>query len=213
MDDLKSTFDITHDLGGLVCARIWGLDHYRGLIAAAVSMHPGDMVEYRTAANTRVQVIISPAMAQPTEERGDVERILHGQDVDTTPENMRAKREGVLGFILHQKNGDICKKILYSAACCAVVESENTSLRSNAREVLESLAMSTGADLSEEIQKCTAGPAPIAAKSAEQINGPGGEIYEKCDICDAGIEWYSAREAQCVSGHMFGMSGLLYYLT
>lgn len=207
LNDLKSTFDITHDLGGQVNARIWGLAHWKGLIATAVSVHPRDMIEYRTASNTRVRVIISPARTEEEGEgRVDVATILHGQDVDMSPENTRTKREGVLEFIMRQKDGDLCKRILYAAACCTIIESENASLRSRARETLEQLATATGADLSDEIQKCTAGPAAIDAKPAEQLNGQGREIFEKCDICDAGIGWYSTTEAQCASGHMFGKS-------
>lgn len=45
----------------------------------------------------------------------------------------------------------------------------------------------------------------IPPKSEEELQCPGAKgVFEVCDICTAGIEWYSPIESQCKEGHMFG---------
>ena len=199
-------FDIDRDLGGMVTGTIWGLGCHDGVIATAFTMHPKDLVEYRTAAEERTVITFTPL---------DPRRDEHGtgsslEVADHSPEFLRMKREAVLGYILHAEQGldgssSLSKKVVYAAACCAIHESENEELLDRARMSLEWLATATGADLNEEISKCTPGANTIEPKSTEQLQGPGGEMFEQCDMCDAGIAWDSTQEAQCVNGHLFGM--------
>lgn len=205
-DDYCEQSDIDRDLGGMVTGTIWGLGCHDGVIATAFTMHPKDLVEYRTAAEERTVITFTPL---------DPRRDEHGtgsslEVADHSPEFLRMKREAVLGYILHAEQGldgssSLSKKVVYAAACCAIHESENEELLDRARMSLEWLATATGADLNEEISKCTPGANTIEPKSTEQLQGPGGEMFEQCDMCDAGIAWDSTQEAQCVNGHLFGM--------
>lgn len=212
-EDLRDEFDIDHDLGGLAIGRVWGLASHRGLIATAATLHPGDMVDYRSAVAESTNIIISPAHHDGADHPPTGPK----NASDRSPGVLRAKRELVIGFILHaaQGNGrnDLCNRLAYAAACCTIVESENEDLRSRARETLEKLATATGADLSDEISKCSTAPSPIEPKITEQLDGPGGQLFEKCEICDSGIAWYSAHESQCASGHLFGKSTYRHHLT
>ncbi|KAL1966168.1 hypothetical protein VTN77DRAFT_4720 [Rasamsonia byssochlamydoides] len=210
VENFRERYDIDHDLGGLAVARTWGLAAFRGWIAAAFTMHPGDMVEYTTAAEERTTLVFSAAAPDTTD----------NQLFDTpnlTEEHFRKQRERVLEFILRHSSekedlwsNDLpSTKLIYAAAACSIVEHRNEELLSLARTALERLAVVSGADLSDEISKCFFSSSPldfnvtIAAKSADKLNGPGGAIFEKCDICGSGIEWYSVQEAQCTTGHLF----------
>ncbi|KAL6238365.1 hypothetical protein BDW75DRAFT_227999 [Aspergillus navahoensis] len=181
VEDVRERFDIDRDLGGLAIARIWGLASQQGLIAVAVTLHPGDMVEYRTNAEDRLTIVFSTANGQPV----DPEEYILGNHTGT--------------------EDTLSPKVLYAAACCAIVQSQSAGLITSAREVLERLSASNGVDVSDEIARCSNPGSTIEAKSAEALNAPGGNIFEKCEVCGAGIAWYSAQEAQCVTGHVFGM--------
>lgn len=199
--ELREVYDMDRDLGGLAIGRIWGLASHRGLIATAVTLHPGDLIHYGSAADESTNITISPAR------HGEGGPMLHGRTSDQSAGALRAKRERVIGFIFHASQGnrdDMSNRLAYAAACCAIVESENEQLRMRARETLENLATATGADLNEEISKCSTDPSPIEPKPAGQLNGSECQLFEKCDICDAGIAWYSAEESQCAAGHLFG---------
>src|SRR5699024_10367906 len=131
----------------------------------------------------------------PLDSRRDGGDTRLGQEVaDHSPEFLQTKREAVSGYILHAEQGLdgirlLSKKVVYAAACCAIHESENEELLSRARTSLEWLATATGADLNEEISKCSPGASTIQPKSTEQLQGPGGQMFEQCDLCDAGIVW------------------------
>jgi hypothetical protein len=201
-DDYRDRFDIDRDLGGLVVGKIWGLAFYRDMVAAAFTMHPGDEIEYSTASEERTYIIFSSLNVHRDDD-------LQQTAPTDSPEFSRAKREEVLEFVLSaahlSDSGPWHPKMIYAAACCAIVDSHNEGLLSRARMSLERLASTSGVDLSDEISKCTAAPNALEPKPAEELNGPGAAIFEKCDICDAGISWNSTQEAQCASGHLFGM--------
>lgn len=205
-DDYCEQFDIDRDLGGMVTGTIWGLGCHDGIIATAFTMHPKDLVEYRTAAEERTVITFTPLDSRRDE--GDAG--LNQEVADHSLEFPRMKREAVLGYTLHAEQGLdgsslLSKKVVYAAACCAIHESANEELLPRARISLKWLATATGADLNEEISKCSPGANTIEPKSTEQLQGPGGQMFEQCDMCDAGIAWDSAQEAQCVNGHLFGM--------
>ncbi|RAL03677.1 uncharacterized protein BO80DRAFT_267060 [Aspergillus ibericus CBS 121593] len=204
LDDIREKFDFDRDLGGLAVARAWGLTSYNGMVAAGITVHPGDMIEYRTAAEERLTIIISPDASQSDGATSET--------VDNSPD-LQHRRESVLGYILHFEDNDeirqpLSSKILYAAACCTIVESTNTALLYQAHKVLVRLATATGADVTDELSKCSISKNKIASKSAEALDGPGGQMFERCDICDAGIDWYSSQEAQCATGHIFVRCGV-----
>ncbi|KAL4880612.1 transcription factor IIIC subunit delta N-term-domain-containing protein [Aspergillus karnatakaensis] len=206
IDDLREQFDIDRDLGGLAISRVWGLASTQGLIAAAVTLHPGDMIEYRTNAEDRVTIVFSTADGQEL----NVEEVplLSGRP-PTTIEFMRERSEVVLRYILREVANTgarraLSPKVLYAAACCAIVQSESVELLANAHRVLKTLAATSGVDMADEMAKCAAPGSAIEAKPARILNAIGGDMFEKCEVCEAGIGWYSAQEAQCATGHIFG---------
>ncbi|KAL4952272.1 transcription factor IIIC subunit delta N-term-domain-containing protein [Aspergillus filifer] len=204
-EDLRDRFDIDRDLGGLAVSRVWGVTSVQGLIAAVVTQHPGDIIEYRTNAEDRLAIIFSTV----NEQEGDLEQVSFLRGTTTgSVELQKQRRDVVLQYILGDRAGTkdtLSPKVLYAAACCAIVQSDDTELINKAREVLEVLAASNRVDLTEEIAKCSEPGSSIEAKSAAALDEDGKEIFERCDVCDTGIAWYSAHEAQCLTGHVFGM--------
>ncbi|KAL5344089.1 transcription factor IIIC subunit delta N-term-domain-containing protein [Aspergillus crustosus] len=210
IDDIRERFDIDRDLGGLAISRVWGVASAQGLVAAAVTLHPGDMVEYRTNAEDRLTLVFSTAsgMLLNTEEVP----LLSGAPLNST-DYIRERRDVVLRYILRNEDEvgakrTLSPKVSYAAACCAIVQSNDAELLSRARNVLENLAETSGVNLSDEIEKCSALGlgSTIDAKPADILEAPGGSILEKCEVCETGIVWYSAGEAQCAAGHLFGRS-------
>ncbi|GFF30702.1 hypothetical protein IFM51744_01213 [Aspergillus udagawae] len=210
-DAMRERFDIDHDLGGLATGRIWGLAAYDGLIAVAFTLHPGDMIEYRTGSQERTIIVFSKANLH---QQPHTPSFLRELPVFTS-DFLRLRREVVLRFTLrsldHDDRNPWYQKLVYAAACCALVESQDESLLLQAREVFEWLATATGVDLTEELTKCSSPGNKLESKSVEQLDGAGGHIFEKCDICQAGVAWYSAQEAQCAGGHLFGRCNLSYF--
>ncbi|KAL4735627.1 transcription factor IIIC subunit delta N-term-domain-containing protein [Aspergillus similis] len=206
VEDVRERFDIDRDLGSLAIARIWGLVSQQELIAAAITLHPGDMVEYRTNAEDRLTIVLSTATGQPM----DPEKVsFFRQSQISSPEFSRERRDFVLQYILCNHTGTestLSPKVLYAAACCAIVQSQRAELIASACEVLEKLSASTGVHVSDEIARCSEPGSTIEAKPSEALNAPGGNIFEKCEVCGAGIAWYSAQETQCATGHVFGLS-------
>lgn len=215
LEDFRERFDIDRDLGGLAVARIWGMDFWQGFLAMAFTLHPGDMVEYTTTAEERTTLIITPV--KPDEQAHDITPILQISPKQT-PELVSEKRKLILEFTLgsetkNQYNDAWSQKLLYAASLCAITCCHDEHLLSLAHLVLEKLESATGADLTEEKSRCTATESlTVGPKSAAQLNGPGGTLFERCSICDTGIEWYSATEAQCEEGHVFGKSHCPYVL-
>lgn len=92
-DDYCEQFDIDRDLGGMVTGTIWGLACHDGVIATAFTMHPKDLVEYRTAAEERTVITFTPLVSR--REEGDTG--LSQEVADHSPEFLRTKREAILG--------------------------------------------------------------------------------------------------------------------
>ncbi|OJJ54242.1 hypothetical protein ASPSYDRAFT_161355 [Aspergillus sydowii CBS 593.65] len=158
VEDIRERFDIDRDLGGLAIARVWGLASIHGLVAAVVTLHPGDMVEYRTNAEERLTVLFSTASGQPL----DLESYILGDHAGT-------------------KNA-LSPKVLYAAACCAIVQSQKSGLVSSAQRVLERLAATSDVDMTAEIAKCSAPGSTIEPRSTDILNAPGGDIFERYGV-------------------------------
>lgn len=204
VEDIRERFDIDRDLGGLAVSRVWGVTSTQGLVAAAITLHPGDMVEYRTNAEERLTIVFSTANGEP-------QAFEHAPFLCGSPTNsiefLTERRDTVLDCILGETSNKhiLPSKILYAAACCAIVQSQSTELIANARRVFERLSATKGVDMTEEIAKSSEPGNTIEAKSADALNTSGVDMFEMCGICGAGIAWYSAQEAQCATGHVFGM--------
>lgn len=211
LEGLRDRYDVDHDLDGFSVARIWGLASYRGLVAAAATIHPGDTIEYQTPNKRRCIVTFSSEENKQESHNPELPKTI----VNRSPSFLRERRQPIQEFVLttnpkHYDSNIWSQKLTYSIAACTIVESEDERLLSLARRALENLAETTGADLSEEISKCSLqhvqrqSPYIISAKSTSQLDGPGGHIFEKCDICGLGIVWSSSQEACCSAGHLWG---------
>ncbi|CEL09641.1 hypothetical protein ASPCAL12774 [Aspergillus calidoustus] len=203
IEDIRERFDIDRDLGGLSVSRIRGLTSVQGIVATAVTLHPGDMVEYRSSAEDRLIILFSTSDGQLTQ----TEHVpFLRRNTTFSPEFLTKRRDVVLRYILRsgkEAKQALSSKVLYAAACCAIVQSQCLDLLSNAREVLESLASNHGVDLTDEIAKCSEPGSFIDAKPAELLDAANDNVFERCEICGSGIGWDSAQEAQCASGHVF----------
>ncbi|KAJ5593819.1 uncharacterized protein N7459_000027 [Penicillium hispanicum] len=207
--DLREQFDLDRDLGGEVVARIWGLASYRGITAVLFTRHPTDMIEYQVTSGERAVIGFA---SEETDQRLDV-RSLFEPTVRQDQNSTRVQRQAVISYLLsgdkeNLENDMENQKLIYSAACCALVDGQSESVRNQARQALERLAAMTGADLSDELANFSNESPTIPAKSNGQFAQPGAHLFEWCEICDAGIEWFSAKEAQCANGHLFSRCGL-----
>ncbi|PYH79222.1 hypothetical protein BO82DRAFT_340783 [Aspergillus uvarum CBS 121591] len=213
IDDMREQFDFNRDFGGLAVARIWGLTSCKGIVASATTLHPGDVIEYRTAAEDRVIVTFSTTTGEVADELPSGPIATSDPDSASGPDAPSARRDAALRHILHSQDeeGDrspLSGKVLYAAACSAIVDCANEEIMAQARQVFIRLATITGADLTEEISKCSTSKSTVNVKSADKLSGPGSPLFERCEICDAGLAWYSNQEAQCAAGHLFVRCGL-----
>ncbi|KAJ5606630.1 Transcription factor IIIC zinc-finger [Penicillium lagena] len=208
IEDLRERFDLNHDLSGWSVARIWGLTSRRDVIAALFTRHGTDMVEYKVSADDRAMLIFS---TEDEEHEEDSQKLFAPTITQQETVSAREKREVATQFVLKNYDDDHPhgQRLVYAAACSAIIEQQSDPTRSQARQALELLARVTGADLSDEISKSTGpGAQIIPAKSADQLDGPGAHLFERCEVCDAGVAWYSSQEAQCANGHLFVRCGL-----
>ncbi|KAJ5156858.1 hypothetical protein N7492_009661 [Penicillium capsulatum] len=200
-EDLREQFDLNRDLEGQTIARVWGLASHRGMSAVLLSRHPTDMVEYQVASGEATTIgfaVENPASTSAPQSLEELSLV--------RPDHNRW--EAAIAFLLSEKTrqheGEMAnQKIIYAAACCALVGGQSEAIRGQARRTFEHLAAITGADLSEEIEGCSMKSPEISAKSTDSFRQSGAHLFEWCDVCDAGIAWNSAKEAQCTNGHLF----------
>ncbi|KAJ5087077.1 hypothetical protein NUU61_008384 [Penicillium alfredii] len=202
VEDFRERYDLDRDLGGLTVARIWGLACHNGVTAALFTRHPTNMVEYRVAADDRSTIIFSSD--------DEASPVAHKERGTARDRREVAIRLVLSNFANSDESDPKTQHLVYHAACCAIVDEHSESLQTQARQSLERLVTVTGADLTAEIAQCHQGSASIPAKSLDQLTGPGGHLFEQCEICNAGIGWFSVQEAQCMNGHLFTRCGLTF---
>ncbi|CAG7928474.1 unnamed protein product [Penicillium olsonii] len=208
VEDIQEQYDLDHDLGGTSVSRIWGLATYRGITAAISTFHPTDMIEYRVSSDDVSTLVFSEEFGRIPDTRAVFTPCMaSGQ----SPDHNRIG--DVIHFVLPGADGDVDpdeegQRLIYVVACRAIVGESDQAIRTLAQRSLERLAIVTGADLTDEISKCGSPPSLLDAKSADQITGPGGYIYERCEVCDAGIGWSSTQQARCANGHLWLRCGV-----
>lgn len=206
VEDHLEQYDLNRDLGGQSVARVWGLASHSDINAVVFSRHPTDMVEYRVASDEKTIIAFA---ANDTERDVDMQTLFAPQYGNRDLRSVQEHREAVTTSLLFGSETAVenedSQKLIYTAACCAIVDGHRESIRRQARHIFERLAALTGADLREEMSKCSSDNPTISAKSTDQINGSGGSMFERCEVCEAGIAWFAATEAQCANGHLFGM--------
>lgn len=207
VESYREEYDQDHELGGNSAARIWGLTTHRGQTAVLFTANPTNVIEYRLVSTEGALLgMIDEATGDPSN--------IHALFVPNTGENgghsPRKKRGKVIAHVLStlDQGGEMdheAQKLLYSAACCAIADGQTEQIRNEAYEALKRLATITGADLGEEMSKCNFLSSEILAPGRDRLEGPGGHLFERCEVCDAGFIWDLAKEAQCENGHLFGV--------
>ncbi|KAL2375294.1 hypothetical protein RJ035_001771 [Blastomyces gilchristii] len=239
IEGFRSRFDLDHDLGGMSVARIWGMTSHRGWVAACFTVHPSDMVEYITTARERSRIVFAhpqPAEGGSGEPREAVSATLPWDiPPQLTPKHTRAARARVLSFTLHGNHRDIPndpweRKLKYAAICCLATDqypADDPPVLEAAKSAAQWLSDTLNLDLSLELSLIDEKLQPQIQHPSEPSTGPetskqipgkpreaqaeaGHDVFEFCNICGSGIDWYSAEESQCTEGHMFARCGLTF---
>ncbi|KAJ5220548.1 hypothetical protein N7468_009752 [Penicillium chermesinum] len=208
VDNFREQYDLDLDLGGETTVRIWGVATCRGLSAVLFTRHPTDMIEYRMSSAERTMIAFG---SEELHSLLDLYSRLRSGNGELPPAS--EQREGVITFLLScgvcdniQSHED--QKLVYAAACCAIVDNQKEAIRSQARRALEHLTTLTGADLSIEISKCNADPSHIPFKPSHLRDSPAAHLFEWCEVCGSSLSWSSPDEAQCAEGHVFARCSL-----
>ncbi|KDB21675.1 hypothetical protein H109_06389 [Trichophyton interdigitale MR816] len=219
VEDFRDRFDLDYDLGGMSTARTWGLCSHRGWIATCATFHPTDMVQHTTSSQERTTIFFAP----PSLERSDhTEPGLPWHMPAITSSSIQQSAGKVIAFTLANKQPQSpddpwLRKLLYAAASATIFYSALGS-SSHAKEVLQDLACESSIDLGLEIsmlEDLAKGSGKLNAvtippKPTEKLESNGAGIFEQCDICGGGIEWFSPVESQCVGGHLFARCALTF---
>ncbi|KKZ61842.1 hypothetical protein EMCG_03631 [[Emmonsia] crescens] len=237
IEGFRSRFDLDHDLGGMSIARVWGMASHRDWIAACFTVHPSDMVEYITTARERSRIVFTPPHPENSQGPGELPSVELPWDVPSqlTPKRIKAARTKVLSFIFRESQRDLsndpwARKLQYAAICCVITDQDPVDephLLEAAKLAAQWLSSTFSLDLSVELScidkklqwqiqhsaETAAGLETsklIPHKTREAQRGSGYDVFEFCDICGSGIDWYSVEESQCAEGHVFARCGLTF---
>ncbi|EEP78123.1 predicted protein [Uncinocarpus reesii 1704] len=218
IESSRSRFDLDHDLGGMSTARGWGAASFGTWLAVCFTVHPTDMPEHITPSHERLGIVFSPSAGESRHQAKPGANPTT-QDVDDFQDDAMRMQQKVLHYIFEEShrafaNDRWLKKLLYAACCCVVVRFRRESeLLTRAASALRWLQECTGLNFGEEIllledvqlssEEGVLHPS-ITVRPTEILHAVGQDIFELCEICDAGIDWYSAEESQCLGGHTFG---------
>ncbi|KAK2861095.1 hypothetical protein FQN49_004549 [Arthroderma sp. PD_2] len=226
IERFRDRFDLDYDLGGMSIAKTWGLCSHRGWIVTCATFHPTDMVQHTTSSQERTTVFFAP----PCQDRFDhTEPGMPWHLPIITPEGIHDSACKIIQFTLEHQ-GTLCindpwtQKLLYTAACCVIVHyNSDPSLITLAQGTIQALTQESRVDLSQEITHLheleqelpvldpyRSRTKIIPPKSGSQLECAGGNMFENCDICGSGIEWFSPVESQCAEGHLFGRCALTF---
>ncbi|EGD97716.1 hypothetical protein TESG_05117 [Trichophyton tonsurans CBS 112818] len=174
---------------------------------------------HTTSSQERTTIFFAP----PSLERSDhTEPGLPWHMPAITPTSIQHSAGKVIAFTLANKQPQSLddlwlRKLLYAAACSTIFHSALES-SSRAKEVLQDLARESSINLGLEIsmlEDLAEGSDKLKAvtippKSTEQLESNRIGVFEQCDICGGGIEWFSPVESQCVGGHLFARCALTF---
>jgi hypothetical protein len=213
----KDRFDRDHDLGGLALAKVWGLASIGHWIAACITLHPGDMVEYMTAADERAYIIMA-SMIKETDDmipwaRKQCALALYpfapnykGPDYSLLTEQTKRGNEKVVQWIIYSVGPDtnvshdrLSRQIVRAAwHDIQMFKDHNfnspSGILENPYEIPKDAIRSSIEWLVPENDSL------IARGAISSSDLP--ELQEQCIICDASIPW-TVGTAQCGGGHLF----------
>ena len=222
MSDCRTRFDHGHDLGDLSVMKTWGLASSGGYIAACVSLHPGDMVEYTIQSVERSTLVF--AEVDNRERRFPWER---DAEHDITEAEAQAR---ILDTIFQGGNGQdgkersvLTNRIIYAAAFATMQLGDAVRLErlERAMKALQKLESATGFAFGPEIACIESLLMMMDSDSDKQaseirnmtqhinmdqyVNTPAASrIHEICSICGENIGWDGLDAASCIRGHTFG---------
>ena len=224
MSDCRMRFDHKHDLGGLSVMKTWGLASSGGFVAACVTVHPGDMVEYTIQSVERSAIVFDEidnqerrfpwesATEHAITEAETQARILDG--IFAEENNQDGKRRSVL-----------TNRIIYAAACASmqILDAGRFERLARAEKALRKLQSVTGFAFEAEIA-CIERLSAIKDSNLDKLTSEirnstqgilsredhldipvGLRIHEMCSICGESIGWDSLDAAHCTRDHAFGM--------
>lgn len=219
---LQRDFDQHHDLGGLSFTKTWGLASWGTYVAACITFHPGDMVEYILPSMERCHIVF---MKEDTDEDLQESATFPWQEVSVT--SLEGSTQTVLQEILRKADGQavprtaLDHRILYNICCASllVCESQSSYL---VDDILRKLSTSIehGLEAERDLVREVGSSGLSTALRIERLNqisasrsehGPNHStqnLDELCSICDKIILWQSSTEAVCMNGHQFGMASV-----
>lgn len=217
-------FDHGHDLGGLSVMKTWGLASLGGYVAACVTVHPGDMVEYTIQSLERSTMVFGVTDNQQRRypwERVTKHAITEAEAQARILDTMFAEENDQDG----KKRSVLTNRIIYAAACASMQVRDPVRFErlERAKKALGKLESMTGFAFGSEIacieRLLTMEDADAETQASEIrkvtphisgdrfLNTPAASrIHETCSICGESIVWDSFDTAGCAGGHSFGMS-------
>lgn len=234
MERYRQRYNIQYELGDMTVARTWGLASFRGWLAVAFTMHPGDVLEYTIRAEENTVVLFVPP---------DDPDAVFPTPPDTSEEHVAAARDDVLRFILSsahelQKNDTRSARLVYAACMCAIIsyqpqdqneEKDQTPLLTLTQNALTHLSSIFDLPITEELSYCAdIASVPIITTQDEkkiettvlipakqtptlEDGSAGGWIFESCQTCYrrkneiVGLNWTGCETAVCGNGHRWSM--------
>ncbi|KAL8636918.1 MAG: hypothetical protein Q9228_005747 [Teloschistes exilis] len=148
---LQRDFDQHHDLGGLAFSKTWGVASWGSYVAACITFHPGDMVEYIMPAGERCHIVF---MKEDADEDLQENANFPWQEISAT--SVERNTQTVLQEILTKTEGQavpetaIDHRILYNICCASLMlcESQYLYLVDN---ILRKLSISVEGGLEAEL--------------------------------------------------------------
>ncbi|KAL8632973.1 hypothetical protein Q9189_001227 [Teloschistes chrysophthalmus] len=123
---LQRDFDQHHDLGGLAFSRTWGLASWGSYVAACITFHPGDMVEYIMPSSERCHIVF---MKEDADDDLQENANFPWQEISAT--NVERSTHIVLQEILTMTDGQAAaqtaldQRILYNICCARSAAEDN----------------------------------------------------------------------------------------
>ncbi|KAI9737552.1 MAG: hypothetical protein M1834_009707 [Cirrosporium novae-zelandiae] len=214
-----SEFDLDKDLGGFAICKTWGMASYEDKVAACVTYHPGDCVEYNISSQERSTIIIGSCEDQES----NISTIL----TTSLPEiNPRLMRHLVNIFEYpHSKlrTDDLGLRIFYSAACAAILHfAHNPQMMQHCKKAFLWIQSITDLDMSQELDLCKDQLLSVIVSSSENnfvfrgilpksneqlANSEAASLFDVCGFCGKGLGWLSSNEAHSMLFDVFVNSG------
>ncbi|KAL9577419.1 MAG: hypothetical protein Q9212_006375 [Teloschistes hypoglaucus] len=148
---LQRDFDQHHDLGGLAFSKTWGLASWGSCVAACITFHPGDMVEYTMPSAERCHIVF---MKEDATGNAQESANFPWQEISAT--SVERSTQTVLQEILAKTDGRataqtaLDQRILYNICCASLMlgRSQYLYLVDN---MLRKLSMSVEGGLAAEL--------------------------------------------------------------